>query len=73
MKAKDLKEKTIDELEKSLLEVKKNLFSLKFQKASGQLDNPMTISNLKKDIARINTIIREKEIQAEKEEESKGQ
>jgi len=73
MKAKDLKEKTIEELEKSLEELKKNLFSLKFQKASGQLDNPMTIANLKKDVARINTVIREKEIQAESEQKSKEQ
>lgn len=71
MKAKDIKEKTIDELEKSLSEVKKNLFSLKFQKSTGQLDNPMAIANLKKDIARINTLIREKELQSLEEQKNK--
>ena len=43
-------------------ELKTELFNLRFRHASGQLDNPMTIAACKKDIARVNTVIREREI-----------
>jgi len=59
---KEMREKTRGELESKLAEVKKNLFSLKFKKSTGQLENYMMIYNLKKDIARINTLIRKKEL-----------
>ncbi len=62
MKTNEIREKTKEELEMKLAEVKKNLFSLKFKKSTGQLENSMAIKKLKKDIARISTLIREKEL-----------
>jgi len=62
MKASDIREQTTEELESRLDEIKKNIFNLKFQKAIGQLENTQTIRNLRKDVALIETIIREKEM-----------
>ena len=61
MKAKELREMTTAELEKKLSELKKDLFFLRMQHATNQLDNPLKINVVKKDIARIKTVIREKE------------
>ena len=61
MKAKELKNLSVEELNKKLGELKKDLFMLRMQHATNQLDNPLRIANVKKDIARIKTIIREKE------------
>ena len=64
MKAKEIKEVrdlSIEKLEEKLQELKKDLFMLRMQLATNQLDNPMQIAAVKKDIARIKTIIREKE------------
>ena len=64
MKAKEIKELrglSIEKLEEKLQELKKDLFMLRMQHATNQLDNPMQIAAVKKDIARIKTIIREKE------------
>ena len=61
MKAKELKEMTTAELETELSELKKDLFFLRMQHATNQLDNPLKINLVKKDIARIKTVIREKE------------
>ena len=64
MKAKEIKEVrglSVEKLEEKLQELKKDLFMLRMQHATNQLDNPMQIANVKKDIARIKTIIREKE------------
>ena len=61
MKAKELKEMTTAELETKLSELKKDLFFLRMQHATNQLDNPLKINVVKKDIARIMTVIREKE------------
>ena len=61
MKAKELKNLSVEELAKKLDELKKDLFMLRMQHATNQLENPMQIANVKKDIARIKTIIREKE------------
>ena len=64
MKAKEIKEireLTVEKLEAKLQELKKDLFMLRMQHATNQLDNPMQIASVKKDIARIKTIIREKE------------
>ena len=64
MKAKEIKEirgLTVEELNKMLNELKKDLFMLRMQHATNQLDNPIKIAAVKKDIARIKTIIREKE------------
>ena len=65
MKASDLKElrgKTRDELNEELNEHKAELFKLRFQHATSQLENPMRLKQVKKDIARVKTIIREKEL-----------
>ena len=64
MKAKELKgirELSAEDLQKKLTDLKKDLFMLRMQHATNQLDNPMQIAAVKKDIARIKTIIREKE------------
>ena len=64
MKAKEIKEirgLSIEKLEAKLQDLKKDLFMLRMQHATNQLDNPMQIAAVKKDIARIKTIIREKE------------
>jgi len=61
MKAKELKNLSNEELAKKLDELKKDLFMLIMQHATNQLDNPMRLNAVKKDIARIKTIIREKE------------
>ena len=60
MKAKELKNLSVEELNTKLGELKKDLFMLRMQLATNQLDNPMQINATKKDIARVKTIIREK-------------
>ena len=63
MKAKEIKEirgLPVEKLEEKLLDLKKDLFMLRMQHATNQLDNPMQIAAVKKDIARVKTIIREK-------------
>ena len=60
MKAKEIKNLSVEELNKKLGELKKDLFMLRMQHATNQLDNPMQLANVKKDIARVKTIIREK-------------
>ena len=61
MKAKELKSLNVEELTKKLNELKKDLFMLRMQHATNQLENPMQLAAVKKDIARVKTIIREKE------------
>lgn len=61
MKANEIKEMTLVELTNKLDDLKKELFNLRFQHAVNQLDNPMRIKAVKKDIARIKTFIREQE------------
>ena len=61
MKANDIRKMSGAELETKLADLKKDLFNLRLQHATNQLDNPMQIAAVKKDIARIKTIIREKE------------
>ena len=58
MKAKELVNLSDAELATRLDELKTELFNLRFRHASGQLDNPMRINLVKKDIARVNTVIR---------------
>ena len=58
---KDIRELSVEKLEEKLQGLKKDLFMLRMQHATNQLDNPMQIAAVKKDIARIKTIIREKE------------
>ncbi|MGN0817933.1 MAG: 50S ribosomal protein L29 [Candidatus Coproplasma sp.] len=62
MKAKELINLTDAELEAKLGELKTELFNLRFRHASGQLENPMQINLVKKDIARVNTVIRSRQI-----------
>ena len=64
MKAAEIREMTTAELEAKLLQLKKALFFLRMQHATNQLDNPMQIQGVKRDIARIKTILKEKEISA---------
>lgn len=63
MKAEKLRDLTDDELESRIKEAKAELFNLRFQLATGQLDNPKRIKEIKKDIARIQTVRREREIE----------
>ncbi|AEY64725.1 MULTISPECIES: 50S ribosomal protein L29 [Eubacteriales] len=62
MKASEIREKDIVELNKELGELKSELFKLRFQLATNQLENPMKLKDVKKSIARVKTIIREKEL-----------
>ena len=61
MKAKDLRELSVSELELKLKDLKEELFNLRFQLAINQLDNPMRITAVKRDIARVYTVMRELE------------
>ena len=61
MKATEIRKMSSEDLEAKLAELKKDLFFLRMQHATNQLDNPIKINAVKKDIARIKTIIREKE------------
>ena len=62
MKAKEIRELSVEELEVKLTELKKDLFNLRLQNATNQLDNPRRISEVKRDIARVNTILREHQL-----------
>ena len=62
MKASEVRDLTTAELESKLKDLKAELFNLRFQLAINQLDNPMRISAVKKDIARVKTLLRENEI-----------
>ena len=55
------------ELNAELIKLKKDLFNLRFQHVTGQLENPVKLREIKKDIARVKTIIREKELTAQAE------
>ncbi len=59
-KASDLRTKTLDELNDQLLQLKKEQFNLRFQKASGQLENTARVLQVRRDIARIKTILGER-------------
>ena len=61
MKANEIRKMSAAELDAKLVELKKNLFMLRMQHATNQLDNPLQIAVVKKDIARIKTISRENE------------
>ena len=62
MKAAEIKKMSAEELDKKLVELKDELFNLRFQQAINQLDNPMRIKAVKKDIARIKTVQRDIEL-----------
>jgi large subunit ribosomal protein L29 len=63
VKAKNLRDLTQDELNNKLTQLKEELFNLRFQLATGQLDNPMRLREVRKIIARTHTVIRERELQ----------
>ena len=65
MTAKELRDKTTAELEAQLTSLKKDLFFLRMQHATNQLENPLKIQTVKKDIARVKTILRERELRTE--------
>lgn len=67
MKIKEIRSMTKEDLEKKVVDLKKELFNLRFQNATGQLDNPSSIRLVKKDIARVKTILRERELGIRKE------
>ncbi len=62
----NLRDLTQNELQTKILELKGELFNLRFQLATGQLENPMRIRDVKKTLARTQTIVREREIAEEK-------
>lgn len=64
MKTTEIRELSAAELDTKLADLKEELFNLRFQMATGQCENPMTIRDVKKSIARIKTIQRERELKA---------
>ncbi len=63
MKASEVRKMSPSELESKLTELKKDLFQLRLQHATNQLDNPIRITQVKRDIARVKTIIRQNELE----------
>jgi large subunit ribosomal protein L29 len=61
-KPEELRDLSDDELDTKLAEAKEELFNLRFQLVTGQLDNPMAIKTMRKEIARVLTVIREREL-----------
>ncbi|MHC1746690.1 MAG: 50S ribosomal protein L29 [Negativicutes bacterium] len=64
MKVKDIREMSNNELDQKVVSLKDELFNLRFQLATGQLENPMRIHEVKKTIARVKTIQRERELKS---------
>ena len=60
MKTNDIRKMSVEELNKTLKELKEELFNLRFQNTINQLDNPHKIADVKKDIARVKTMLNEK-------------
>jgi large subunit ribosomal protein L29 len=67
LKVSDIRDLSHDEIERRLEETKEELFNLRFQNATGQLDNYKRITDLRRDVARIKTILREQEIASAEE------
>lgn len=67
MKASEIRELTKEELQAKLKDLKAELFNLRFQLAINQLDNPMRIKAVKKDIARVQTVLRQNELNGSNE------
>jgi len=61
MKAKDIRERSDDELRKALSDLEEQLFKLRFQKSTGQIENPVKIREVRKDIARVMTVMTERQ------------
>ena len=62
MKVKEVRELSTEQLNQKLVELKKDLFNLRLQHAINQLENPLKISEVKTDIARVKTVLREREL-----------
>ncbi len=62
MKIQDIRDLSTQELEDKIKDLKEELFNLRFQNATNQLDNPMRIASVKKDIAKVKTVLKEKEL-----------
>jgi large subunit ribosomal protein L29 len=65
MKTKELHELTVDELNAKVKELSEELFNLRFRHAIGQLENPASLKTCKKELAKVKTILRERELKAE--------
>ena len=65
MKIESIREMTPAELNSELLKLKNELFNPRFQPVTGQLENPGTMREVRKDLARVKTVIREKELEAQ--------
>ena len=66
MKIKEVRDMSAEQLNTKLLELKKDLFNLRLQHATNQLDHPGKIADVKHDIARVKTVLRERELAATK-------
>lgn len=64
MNPSEIREKSVDELNKELVALKAELFKLRFQHATNQLENPLKLKSVKRDIARVKTILRERELKS---------
>ncbi len=62
MKINEIRDLSVEEINDKIKEAKAELFNLRFQNATNQLENPMRIAAVKKEIARLNTILKEKEL-----------
>ncbi|BAS29080.1 50S ribosomal protein L29 [Limnochorda pilosa] len=71
MKAEELRDLTGEELSRKVADLKEELFNLRFQMATGQLDNPMRLRAVRRDIARVRTVMRERELAEEKSAQAK--
>ena len=60
MKVEDLRQKSDDELNQEVLDLRKEAFNLRFQRASGQLENTARVRQVRRDIARIKTVLHER-------------
>ena len=67
MKPSEIREKSREELNSELLALKEELFRLRFQHATNQLENPLKLRTVKRDMARVRTILRERELKGIKE------
>ena len=67
MKAKELRDLTYEELLKKENDLQEELFNLRFRLATGQLDNPMELKSMKKDMARVKTVIRQMDLEKAKQ------
>lgn len=67
MKPSEIREKSTVELNNELNELKEELFKLRFQHATNQLDNPMKLKGVRRDIARVKTVLHERELNGVKE------